>query len=176
MTKYDVFGISYKRVRHLVGEYDLQTRQRGGKGGAILVYAPDVVRLHYTETEEQLDPQQERARLSKAQREKVRLETEVLRGSLIPKGEVRDLIGRIQHAAKAKFESLPVKAAAIVPTMTESETEGFLRNLVRDCLRELAAGDVEGLGAGPEPDGQPMGGRGAEVESGGVGRTGPVEH
>lgn len=176
LTKFAPFGISYKRARALAQQYELETRSRPGKGGAILVHAPEVVRLHYTESEDQLDPQQERARLAKAQREKVRVETEVLKGALIPREEVRDLLARIQFAAKAKFESLPVKAAAIAETMTKSEIEELLRNLVRDCLRELASGDVERLESGAESDGESVGGFREEVESGGSSRAGPVEH
>ena len=176
MSRFGEFGIGYERARHLIDTYAIETRERTGRGGAIMLYVPDVVRLHYTETDEKLDPQQERAKLARAQREKVRVETEVFKGNLIPKEDVKMLLARIVHAAKAKFESLPTRAAAVGVGMNESELHGMLTSLVRDCLGELASGDVGGLGSGPGFDGEPMGGPRTEAQLGSERGAGPVEH
>ena len=123
-----------------------------------------------------LDYTQERARLAREQRRKTQLEVEVLKKSLIPAEEVEALLGRLVISARAKFLSIPTKAAAIAVSMSETEIEELLTNHVYQALNELSSQSSITMGTAAEAESQSMGGRKQNSKQRGQRGTGPVEH
>ena len=63
-------------------------------------------------------------------------------GTLIPKGEVVEGMGRLVSNAKTHLLSLPQKCAPILASMNDpGECFGFLTSEIHEALERLAAGD-----------------------------------
>ena len=91
----------------------------------------------------ELDYTQERAKLTKLQAEKVSLELEQLRGTLLPTEMV--VVGWMGHVsnARAKMLAIPPKAAAeIVGMESYLEIEQFLTMLIHEALDELSTDGI----------------------------------
>ena len=87
----------------------------------------------------ELDYTQERAKLTKLQAEKVSLELEQLRGTLLPTEMV--VVGWMGHVAnaRAKLLAMPAKAAAeIVGMESYLEVEQVITELIHEALDELS--------------------------------------
>lgn len=106
-----------------------------------------------------LDLQQESARLKKAQADKTELEVEVLRGSLIP-GEVVERTWTDQIAAsRAKLISLPGTVAPRVVGLEMRDIEHELREIVHQALDEMRAYDPSDYTGGGRQQADEAGGR-----------------
>ena len=90
----------------------------------------------------ELDYTQERAKLTKLQAEKVSLELEQLRGTLLPTEMV--VVGWMGHVAnaRAKLLALPAKAAAEIVGMERLEIEQLLTTFIHEALDELATDGI----------------------------------
>lgn len=120
--KYPLFGCVHAYIRHLRGSVP------DGAG----------------DDDSRLSGTVERAKLARAQRQKIELETAALRGTLLPAEDVArewsDMIGR----ARAKLLGLPPRLAAHAMTCsTAREAEEFARAEVHAALSELGEEHVE---------------------------------
>ena len=134
-----------------------------------------------------VDARKERALLARAQREKVVLETEVLRGRLIPAEQVETIWGGMIANFRTRCLSIPVKAASsIMAALDLAEAESILKDLIYEALGELAdydpahyrtsPQDSEDSGAATQSDSERMGGRKPAIKQRGKRRAGPMEH
>ena len=87
-----------------------------------------------------LDYQEQRTRLTAAQADKQELEAEVLRGELLPKDTLEEILGRLIVAARSKLLAIPTAAAGVVGSMSEAEVCGYLEERIHRALNELAGG------------------------------------
>lgn len=88
------------------------------------------------------DARRERARLLKAQADKVEIETAILRGSVVPSEVIKNTWGDMLAAFRARMLVLPSRAATQVLACTRfEEVEDMLRNIVHEALTELAEYD-----------------------------------
>lgn len=104
----------------------------------------------------------ERTLLTKANRERAEFEVEQLRGELLSRDEVVEGVQQMVSAAKSKLLAVPVKAAAEVALLSETqEIQAMLQDFIYEALNELRNyrqpgldefGDV-GLGAAAEANG-----------------------
>jgi len=123
-----------------------------------------------------LDYTVERAKLTKAQRVHTELQSEVLRGNLIPKDDVVAGVGRLVSAARSRLRSIPTRFAAVAVSMTEAEIDHELGSAIDAALDGLAAGGGASVEAAAEVDGEPVGGREPAAQPRGKRRTRKVEH
>jgi phage terminase Nu1 subunit (DNA packaging protein) len=122
-------------------------------------------------------PPNERELLARAQRIKIEIETDVLRGELIPRKVVVTEYGRLVVAFSTRMQSIPTKAAAVLVAMSEPEIQAALDDYIRDALAELSVGRAGGTGeAAAEANRKSVGRRRKGAVEGVGGRTGPVEH
>lgn len=101
------------------------------------------------------DYEAERARLTHHQANKTELESDVLRGRLIPAKTVEAVQGKIIGAFRAKCLSLPTKIAPRLGYLTEVvEIENEIRTAIYDALSELSEFSLEQYGiSAVRPDG-----------------------
>lgn len=99
-----------------------------------------------------LDITEERALLARAQRVKLEIETEKLKGTLVPVDQVELTWTSMLAAARAKLIVIPQRAAAqVVAAGSRAEAEEILRTLIWEALSELAEG-VDYTDQGPAGD------------------------
>lgn len=95
------------------------------------------------ESGESLNLVQERARLAAEQADGYAMKNALLRGELIQAGDVERVFGMLVSSARARFLSLPHKAAPlVVGKVTPAEAQGVLTGLVHEALSALAAGEA----------------------------------
>jgi len=103
---------------------------------------------------EQLDLNQERARLARVQGERQALELAVRRGQLLEAGEVQATWENLLYNCRARLLALPSAAASRV-AMTDPRTAGrILEGLVHEALAELAEYNPENDSEPGRPDEQ----------------------
>ena len=123
-----------------------------------------------------LDYNLERAKLTKAQRLHTELQSEVLRGNLIPKDDVVAGVGRLVSAARSRLLSIPMRFAAQAVSMTEAEIDHGLTAAIHDSLLGLVNAGGGAVASAAEVDGEPMGGSESTVKPRGKRRAGAVEY
>lgn len=115
----------------------------------------DLASGHLSEDGE-LDITEERALLARAQRLKIEIETEKLRGSLVTAAQVEQVWTAHIAAARAKLLALPTKAAPqVLALKNRTDVEGLLKAIVHEALAELAEYRVEDYndgGQAPAPE------------------------
>jgi phage terminase Nu1 subunit (DNA packaging protein) len=88
---------------------------------------------------ETTDLQTEKIRLTKANADKTELEVAVLRGDLIPTEIVENVQGQMVSAARAKFLSIPTKAATQLTSATDlNEIQNIIKAHVYEALDEFS--------------------------------------
>ena len=116
------------------------------KGKGVIFSVRDVsdwLRNRDTESGGDLDLSQERAKLTKLQAEKAKLDLEQQRGTLLPQEMV--VVGWMGHVsnAKAKMLAIPPKAAAeIVGMESYLEIEQLLTTFIHEALDELSTDGI----------------------------------
>ena len=89
---------------------------------------------------DQLDLQQERARLAQKQTEKARLQIAQMKGELVDIEEVGEEWDKRVVACRAKLLSVPTKIAGdVMACQTLSETQATLKKEIYEALIELAS-------------------------------------
>lgn len=89
-----------------------------------------------------LNMQDERARLAKAQADGQELKNAQLRGELIPSAQIVDRWGRIVTAAKQQFLALPDRLAYMIETATTFEDRRAIIDAeIKQILSSLANGN-----------------------------------
>jgi hypothetical protein len=86
-----------------------------------------------------LDLQQERAKLARKQCEKTELQIKEAEGRLVPAEEVAALWQRMVSSCRAKLLSIPTKAAPLVMAAeSQNEVKEILKAQVHESLKELS--------------------------------------
>tara|TARA_R100000951_G_scaffold40964_1_gene34695 strand:- start:366 stop:941 length:576 start_codon:yes stop_codon:yes gene_type:complete len=163
---------------------------REEQGKSFLFKTTDALAVLYgASRSEDLDYQEERARLTHHQANKTELEEQVLRGELIPSSEIESLLSNIFTAFRAKLLGLPVKASPQLVIMADVvDAENLLRKFIYEALEELSSYDLSEIAfnaAGPKPNntdtatgnnGKPVGRQGAKTKQRGKRGARKVEH
>ncbi|MCH7882117.1 MAG: hypothetical protein IIB69_11210 [Proteobacteria bacterium] len=115
-----------------------KVKPRGKLGRETLYYLPDLVAYRLERDESgRLSLTDERARLSKAQADRVLLELETLRGNLIPADVLLQTWEPLIAAARSKFLALPSKLKTAIPKLTDSDVKK-IQKITRSTLESLA--------------------------------------
>lgn len=124
------------------------------QGNRDYYYFRDVVD-HIMANGDALDPSQESAKLNQARREKVEMETRIMRGDLCETEAVRGLWTEVVTNAKAKLLAMPHKIAPQVVGMEYSDALSLMNEAVRESLAELESTDgaPESISLGDEEEG-----------------------
>jgi len=114
------------------------------------------------QTGDELDLTKERARLAKEQADRTSLQNAIARGDVIPTSQAVTQWGNHIMAARAKWLSIPTKAAARCVGLTDvNAIAEILRGVVYEGLEDLSGWTpTEGGGAveaAPEADSEPVG-------------------
>lgn len=124
-------GVSWQRVHQLIEAGQLPRQ------GTLKDYvAANDKRL--SSDNDQLDLTYERARVAKAQADKLELEMQVRRGELLEREVVEAALVDIAAKVKNKVVSIPTRAAPLVVGRTTAEAEQAIRTITNETLRELA--------------------------------------
>lgn len=111
--------------------YDLKTALR-------FIYEP-LVDEQADEEAGYLNPLMEKARLDRARRLSVELDNEVKRKELIPKSELKEVLGKIFGAVRSKLLNIPQKASQSMPdNPTRKQIQAFLKKEIAEALKELS--------------------------------------
>ena len=132
-----ISGFSYKTIKKRLE--NLAPIRR--KGNSIFYESRDAIPLLFkAESEGRLNLDQERAKLAKAQTEKVELESSKLKGTLVDANELAEAFKKEIIAAKAKLLRIPKTLGAQYPTIESSlHLEDFATDLIHESLAEIAS-------------------------------------
>ena len=130
----DIFGVALTTID--------DWRRRGCPsekvGRAVVMDTKKVFKWLMTDGEE-LDLQQERAKLAKKQTEKTSLQVDQLKGVLVDAEEVKETWSKYISSCRAKLLALPTKLAGEVITVkTLTEAQDVIKMHVNEALTELA--------------------------------------
>ncbi len=142
-----VFGISSSALARW------RVKPREQKGRISLYYLPDLVdyRLHRDPAAGKLNLNDERARLSAAQANRVELEVATMRGELIPADVILETWEPIVGAMRAKILALPSKIKSQIPGLKVADI-AKIKTMVRGTLEDLAnSGIPKRAGASRRP-------------------------
>ncbi len=119
-----------------------RVKPREKRGREVLYYLPELLRYQVGRDESgKLSLTDERARVARAQAERMELELEEYRRTLIPADEVVEAWEKIAAAVRTKVLGFPSKVKRTVPSMNTRQFEK-VRKIARDALDELAGGGV----------------------------------
>lgn len=113
-----------------------------GPGQAAVIDAVGFVRwlvARRTTAEGDLDLDQERARLAKAQADKTEQEVELRAGRMLDAGDVDQWVAGMINTAKQRLLEIPASVAARVPSEVSVQVEADTRRLLYEALCDLAA-------------------------------------
>ena len=148
-----------------------------GKQNSLLYESRDALPLLYGEVKgkhkNDLELQQERARLARAQANVTEIQEAELRGQVVRTEVAISHWQNLVSISRAKLLSMPAKIAHLVlGVSTVGEAEAIIRNEVEEALNELADsvgpaeeaklqhdGSLADMASAPETDDEPVGGR-----------------
>lgn len=131
------------------------------EGKAHLYRTDEALPLLYCTAQEELDYQQERARLTHHQANKTELEEEELRGILVRVDQVVDIWTNSISNCKTKLLGLPSKLTHLILAAEDhKQALAIFDSGIKEALNELATGNIkrseavdsETLDSSPEPD------------------------
>jgi hypothetical protein len=141
-------GISYRTLKKRLVDLDPSFKD----GNSIFYDPKEALPLIYKATEEKripfglgfdptgLDPQTEKAKLDKARREKILIETRILKKELIPADQVENTWADIAVAIRSKILGMPTKIAPKVAALKGDvqKIEAELKSNCREICEELS--------------------------------------
>lgn len=145
--------MSWKSISHIASEAGVSTRtvkkrcegltQQKGPKNSIVLDTRDAYRAIFEKRDsEDLDLQQERARLAKEQADKYELENELRRKKQLDADEVQEMMTECAAAVRAKLLPLPVKLARVAQAAESlQEIEQAVKTEIYAALNELVAID-----------------------------------
>ncbi|MFM9889606.1 MAG: hypothetical protein ACKVOE_03030 [Rickettsiales bacterium] len=168
-----LFNLTERRLQQMAREGIIPKPEKG-KYDLIGCTRAYIKYLQERATGRDIEPQDaylERARLLKAQADKVELEVKNLNGEVVPSEQVELLWSGLVASFRLRMLAMPVRCALRVMNLkTYAEVEGCLREHVHEALNELSRYDPEhhspiDIEEGSEPSGstaepvdQPVGG------------------
>lgn len=171
----ELFGVSTNTVTAWISK-GCPVEQEGGRGVSYVLDPAKVMKWQIeqkTVREEDLNLQQERAALARAQRIKTELETMVRRSELVEASAVTATWQGMVGNMKSRLLGIPIGAAPkLAKESTPDGCRKIIEDMIRDCLTELAD---DGLGSDeplpPRDGGTPEAAAKAEGEPVGRHRT-----
>lgn len=141
----EILGFSDRRIRQLeqVGIISKMGRGKFHLPTAVQQYI-SWIRSQADETEEQLDYKREKTLLTRATRQKVELELQIMRGELHRSEDVRRVMNSMLGAFRARCLAIPSKAAPQLVAQTDlAIIQDVLKKEVYEALTELSEYDPE---------------------------------
>jgi phage terminase Nu1 subunit (DNA packaging protein) len=139
----EIFGLSDRRVQQLVKEGALVKVSRGKYDlkASVQRYI-EYIKEQAQKTEEELDLTKEKTLLTRANRQKVELELQIMRGELHRSEDVRRVMNDMLGAFRARILAIPSKVAPRLIAQTNAAViQNIVRNEVYEALQELSEYD-----------------------------------
>jgi phage terminase Nu1 subunit (DNA packaging protein) len=139
----EILGLSDRRIRQLEKEDALVKISRGKYDlkASIQKYI-EYIKEQAQKTEEELDLTKEKTLLTRANRQKVELELQIMRGELHRSEDVRRVMNDMLGAFRARVLAIPGKVAPRLIAQTNAAViQNIVRNEVYEALQELSEYD-----------------------------------
>jgi phage terminase Nu1 subunit (DNA packaging protein) len=139
----EIFGLSDRRVQQLVKEGALVKVSRGKYDlkASVQRYI-EYIKEQAEKTEEELDQTREKTLLIRANRQKVELELQIMRGELHRSEDVRRVMNDMLGAFRARVLAIPSKVAPRLIAQTNAAViQNIIKNEVYEALQELSEYD-----------------------------------
>ncbi|KZL88702.1 hypothetical protein [Clostridium magnum] len=143
----DLFGLTTRRIRMLADEGVIQKTSRGRYNlqeniKSYIVYLKASQDLKEKTADNEIDPDKERALLTRRQREKLDLEIAAMRGQMHLSSDVERVMNDMLANFRAKLIAMPTKVAPILIARTDiSEIQEILQKEFFEVLQELSCYD-----------------------------------
>ena len=126
------FGITVEALK----KWKIKAHSKRGR--ETLYYLPDLIRYRVARADQfENKYMEDKARLARAQAEKVELEIAALRGELVPPGLVLEHLEPMVMAARQKMLALHVKCKTQIPGLSADQV-GIIQKLARQCLDDIS--------------------------------------
>lgn len=143
----DLFGLTTRRIRMLADEGVIQKTSRGRYNlqeniKSYIVYLKASQDLKEKTVDDELDPDKERALLTRRQREKLDLEIAAMRGQMHFSSDVERVMNDMLANFRAKLIAIPTKIAPVLIARNDiSEIQQLLQKEFFEVLQELSCYD-----------------------------------
>ncbi|MGZ0084569.1 hypothetical protein ACWNXI_03035 [Caldibacillus thermoamylovorans] len=139
----EIFGLSDRRIRQLEKEEALVKISRGKYDlkASVQRYIT-FIKEQAEKTEEELDLTKEKTLLTRANRQKVELELQIMRGELHRSEDVRRVMNDMLSAFRARVLAIPSKTAPRLLAQTDlAVVQDIIKKEVYEALQELSEYD-----------------------------------
>lgn len=139
----EILGLSDRRIRQLEKEDALVKINRGKYDlkASVQRYI-EYIKAQAEKTEEELDLTKEKTLLTRANRQKVELELQIMRGELHRSEDVRRVMNNMLGAFRARVLAIPSKTAPQLLAQTDlAIIQDILKKEVYEALQELSEYD-----------------------------------
>ncbi|MFD2077177.1 hypothetical protein [Geobacillus jurassicus] len=139
----EIFGLSDRRIRQLEKEEALVKISRGKYDlkASVQRYIA-FIKEQAEKTEEELDLTKEKTLLTRANRQKVELELQIMRGELHRSEDVRRVMNNMLSAFRARVLAIPSKTAPRLLAQTDlAVVQDIIKKEVYEALQELSEYD-----------------------------------
>ncbi len=139
----EIFGLSDRRIRQLEKEEALVKLSRGKYDlkASVQRYI-SFIKEQAEKTEEELDLTKEKTLLTRANRQKVELELQIMRGELHRSEDVRRVMNDMLGAFRARVLAIPSKTAPRLLAQTDlAVVQDIIKKEVYEALQELSEYD-----------------------------------
>ncbi|WP_305142490.1 hypothetical protein [Geobacillus thermoleovorans] len=139
----EIFGLSDRRIRQLEKEEALVKISRGKYDLKASVQRYIMfIKEQAEKTEEELDLTKEKTLLTRANRQKVELELQIMRGELHRSEDVRRVMNDMLSAFRARVLAIPSKTAPRLLAQTDlAVVQDIIKKEVYEALQELSEYD-----------------------------------
>jgi phage terminase Nu1 subunit (DNA packaging protein) len=139
----EILGLSDRRIRQLEKENALVKIKRGKYDlkASVQRYI-EYIKEQAQQTEEELNLTKEKTLLTRANRQKVELELQIMRGELHRSEDVRRVMNDMLGAFRARILAIPSKVAPRLIAQTNAAViQNIIKNEVYEALQELSEYD-----------------------------------
>ncbi len=143
-TLEDLTGCSFKTIKKKLSSVGISPVKVSQKG--TFYDSGEALRAIYAgQAQEELNLQEERAKLAKAQTEKTQYETEKLKKNLVSAEDVVSEWSKYINNVRSKLLLLPTKMSKDLKGITEAkDIERILEDAIYECLTDLSRGGFDG--------------------------------
>ena len=143
-TLEDLTGCSFKTIKKKLSSAGVSPVKVSAKG--TFYESGEALKAIYTgQAQEELNLQEERAKLAKAQTEKTQCETEKLKQNLVNAEDVVSEWSKYINNTRSKLLLLPTKMSKDLKGISETkDIERILEDAIFECLTGLSIGGFDG--------------------------------
>lgn len=135
----DIFGTSGQTIYNYTNE-GMPVERQGAKGVEAEYDTADCIEWYAAKRHEKLNYNEERARLTKLQADKVRMEIDLLEGQTARMADITKAWEKALSELKSKLLAMPSNVAPHIIGITEySQIEHILTQKVKDILNDVAS-------------------------------------